>query len=437
RDRFGGTSEGFVRVGVVQPGDPQPPVAVEDDVRAAPGRTVRVDLLANDLIAAGDSVEFEDFAKLNGDGFAKDFTKQKDDSIKAVVPPEGPAKVLTYGITDGLFDPSRSTLTVRGQKDFNNPPVAVDDTGIAKGGETSILVDALANDRDLDGERSSLTITKVVGDGAVIERGKVRITLRPTARVVPYLIEDADGATAMALIYVPAGDNGLPYVVQGKTITMAADSSVDVRLGDYVTDPRGGTVSLTSPDTVSTAPSADLQQEATSATAIRLTSTNGYVGPAALMLEVTNATGPGDKSAQTTYVTLQVQIGPDVPVLRCPSFAVSILAGGDPRQIDIPRLCHAWLPSGMDPAKAVYEASWDPGIDQVSLTQQGTGGRQVVLRAEESAPGGATGSVVVKAKGSNESFKIGVRVIGAPPKVAPNPDDPQDPKAPPPVPIAT
>ena len=43
RDRFGLTSEGFVRVGVVQPGDPQPPVAVEDDVVAAPGRTVHAD----------------------------------------------------------------------------------------------------------------------------------------------------------------------------------------------------------------------------------------------------------------------------------------------------------------------------------------------------------------------------------------------------------
>ena len=38
RDRFGATSQGFVRIGVVQPGDPQPPVAVEDEVRAKPGQ---------------------------------------------------------------------------------------------------------------------------------------------------------------------------------------------------------------------------------------------------------------------------------------------------------------------------------------------------------------------------------------------------------------
>ncbi len=436
RDRFGLSSEGFVRVGVVQPGDPQPPVAVEDDIVAAPGRTVHVDLLANDLVADGDSVQFEDFATLNDGAVLKDFQKQKDLSFKAVAPPEGPAKVLTYGITDGLFDPSRATLTVRGRKDFNNPPVAVDDTGEARPGETSILVDALANDRDLDGDRASLRITSVIGDGAAIEGRKVRITLRPEARVVPYVIEDADGAVAMALIYVPAGDNGLPYVVQAKPIRMSADSTVELSLADYVVDPRGGTVSLTSPDTVSTAPSDNLQQEATSATTLTLTSTNGYVGPAALMLEVTNAVGASDKGAQATYVSIPVQIGPDIPVLRCPSFAVSILAGGDPRRVDIPRLCHAWIPTGMAESAAVYEAAWDPGIDAVSLDQRGVGGRQVVLAAKESAPGGATGSVVVRAKGSGESFRIGVRVIGAPKQEAPKPDTPGKP-APAPVPIAT
>ena len=39
-DRFGGVSRAFVRVGVVAPGDPQPPVAIDDTVTAAPGKTV-------------------------------------------------------------------------------------------------------------------------------------------------------------------------------------------------------------------------------------------------------------------------------------------------------------------------------------------------------------------------------------------------------------
>lgn len=415
RDRFGATSDGFVRVGVVQPGDPQPPVAVEDDVVAAPGRTVRADVLSNDLIAAGDSVSFVDLSTLNDAATLKDFTRQKDDSFKVVAPEVGPAKVLTYGITDGLFDPSKSTLTVRGQKDFNNPPTAVDDTGTAKPGETSIVVDALANDRDLDGEQSQLKIVKFYGDGVTREGRKLRIQLRPQARVVPYVIEDADGAQAMALIYVPAGNNGLPYVVSGKTVKMGADSTVKVPLGDYVLDPRGGKVSVTSPATLSTSPADDLQSALTSGTEIALTSTNGYVGPAALMLEVTNSTGPNDKAAQSTYVTIPVQIGPDVPVLRCPDHEVLLAADGPARSFDIPRLCHAWLPDGMDGSAAAYEATWDPAADRVDLSQSGQGGRQVVLKAQAAATAGTTGAVAIKAKGGAETFKIRVRVTSAPP----------------------
>ena len=415
RDRFGLTSEGFVRVGVVQPGDPQPPVAVEDDVVAAPGRTVRADVLTNDLISAGDSVSFVDLSTLNDPDVLKDFQKQKDDTFKVVAPDDGPAKVLTYGITNGLFDPSKSTLTVRGQKDFNNPPVAVDDTGVVKQGETSIVVDALANDRDLDGEQSTLKITKFLGDGVTREGRKLRIQLRPQARVVPYFIEDADGAAAMALIYVPAGNNGSPYAVDGKVIKMGADSTVKVALGDYVSDPRGGKVTLTSPDTVSTSPAENLQFAVGSGTELTLTSTNGYVGPAALMLEVTNSSGPNDKAAQSAYVTVPVQIGPDVPVLRCPDHEVRLVADGPARSFDIPRLCHAWLPTGMDQGNARYEATWDPGIDRVDLSQTGAGGRQVVLQAQPAAQEGATGAVTVKAKGGAESYKIRVRVVSSPP----------------------
>lgn len=415
RDRFGLSSEGFIRVGVVQPGDPQPPVAVEDDVVAAPGRTVHADLLANDLVAAGDTVEFEDFARLNDPGVLEDFTQQEDDSVKVVAPEEGPAKVLAYGITNGLFDPSRSTLTVRGQKDFNNPPVAVDDTGTAQDGETSVLVDVLANDRDIDGDRASLRIAEVIGDGAVIEGRKVRITLRPEARVVPYTIEDADGAVAMALVYVPAGSNGRPYVPEGKLIRMGADSTVKVRLADHVVDPRGGTVTLTSPDTVSTTPSTSLQHAVDSGAEVTLTSTNGYVGPAALMLEVTNSTGPTDTAGQTAYVTIPVQVGPDVPVLRCPDTEVELVADGPARRLDIPRVCHAWFPSGQDGSAAVYDAAWERAVDGVELRQQGTGGRELVLEAEPAARAGATGVVMVGAKGSAERFPVRVRVVSSPP----------------------
>ena len=44
---------------VVKPGQPQPPLAVEDRLTVEPGRTATFDPLANDFIAPGDAVEIE------------------------------------------------------------------------------------------------------------------------------------------------------------------------------------------------------------------------------------------------------------------------------------------------------------------------------------------------------------------------------------------
>ena len=104
-----------------------------------------------------------------------------------------------------------------------------------------------------------------------------------------------------------------------------------------------------------------------------------------------------------------------MPVLRCPDHEVQLVADGPARTFDIPRLCHAWLPTGMDAGNAQYEAAWDPAIDRVDLSQAGAGGRQVVLKAQAAAKEGATGAVTVKAKGGADSFKIKVRVISSPP----------------------
>ena len=50
------------------------------------------------------------------------------------------------------------------------------------------------------------------------------------------------------------------------------------------------------------------------------------------------------------------QIGPQVPLLRCPvGFDVTLFAGGRARDIDIPSLCHAWVPIGTSLADATAE----------------------------------------------------------------------------------
>ena len=57
-DPYGLTGTAQVRVGVLPPGPPQPPVAVNDVINAPPGASLHWNVLANDYVAPGD----------NGDG---------------------------------------------------------------------------------------------------------------------------------------------------------------------------------------------------------------------------------------------------------------------------------------------------------------------------------------------------------------------------------
>ncbi|WP_229708772.1 Ig-like domain-containing protein [Knoellia flava] len=411
QDRFGATSQAFVRVGVVRPGDPQPPVAVEDEVVAAPGKRVTAHVLRNDLIARGDAVRMQ-FRDLNPGEVQRQWQVDEDDNtITTVAPaPGAPTHQFVYGIDNGIFDPSRTTVLVRGVEGHINPPIAQDDVAKATPGETTALVDALANDTDIDSDPETLRIVEVLSPAGTIENGKVRVTLRDHPQTVPYVIEDEDEARALAIIHVPAGDNGLPFVVEGTLIEIDKDSTKTVRLSDHVRSPRGKRVSITAAATVSTSPAQSLDGAAQGGDAVELTSRGGYVGPGALMLEVSDRESPDDKDVRTAYVSIPVQVGPKVPLLRCPDAPLVLAAGGRPREIDIPTYCRAWLPIGMNLDEVDFEARWEPQARGAELEQAETGGRLVTLRAGERAPTG-TGSVTVTSPGM-PSVKFPVQVLG-------------------------
>ncbi|CAN7258744.1 Ig-like domain-containing protein [Knoellia sp. LjRoot47] len=411
QDRFGATSQAFVRVGVVTPGDPQPPVAVEDEVVAAPGKRVTAHVLRNDLIARGDAVRM-DYKDLNPrDVLGRWKVDEDENTISTVVPePDAPTHQFVYGIDNGIFDPSRTTVLVRGVKGHINPPIAQDDVAKATPGETTSLVDVLANDTDIDSDPATLKIVEVLSPQGAIENGKVRVTLLDHPQTVPYVIEDEDGARALALIYVPAGDNGVPFVVEGTLIEIGKDSTKTVTLSEHVKSPRGKAVSITAAATVSASPAGSLEARADGKDAVELTSRGGYIGPGALMLEVSDQENADDKDVRTAYVSIPVQVGPKVPLLRCPGAPLVLAAGGRAREVDIPTYCRAWLPIGMNLDEVKFEAKWDPPAKGADLEQAESGGRLVTLRAGERAPSG-TGSVTVTSAGM-PPVKFPVRVLG-------------------------
>jgi hypothetical protein len=413
RDRFGATSSGFVRIGVVQPGDPQPPVAVEDVVKAAPGKRVTVDATQNDLIARGDSVRLE-YKDINDAETLKAWKVDEPNtyfSTRVHAVSEG-VQHIAYGINDGLFDPSTASVSVIPVDGWKNPPVAVDDTAKPKHGETTTLVDVTANDRDIDGDRSELKVTRLLSPEGTIEGNQVRVKVLDHPHTVPYVITDGDGEQAMALIHVPTGDNGAPYVT-GKVIEMDKDSTKSVKLADYVTSPRARVVSITTAENVSASPSDKLTAEADGRAGLTLTSSGGYVGPAAVMLEVSDQETLEQKDFGTAYVSIPVQVGPKVPLLRCPDFAITVNAAGLPRDIDIPTLCHAWVPIGMTLDDAAFDVSWDPESKGTKLSTSGPGNRLVTVRADEDAPTSTNGRIKIGVRGGVQPPSyVRVTVIG-------------------------
>ncbi|WP_353951837.1 fibronectin type III domain-containing protein [Knoellia sp. S7-12] len=413
-DRFGGVSRAFVRIGVVAPGDAQPPVAIDDSVTAAPGKTVTVPVTANDLIARGDSVELE-HEELNPDSEKSQWKVDADDqTVSTKVPAEGaPVHDFVYGITNGLFDPSRASLLVRGQKDWVNPPTAIDDVAKPKPGVAATTVDVLANDTDIDSDPATLKVAEVLSPNARIVGSKVEVTVLDHPYTAPYVIEDEDGARAMAVIHVPRGTGGTPFVVEGALIEMDKDSTKTVKLGDYVKSPQSRTLGITSASTISAAPAKNITLTADADGTLNLTSSGGYVGPASVMFEVTDQMSDDQKDVHTAYVSVPVQIGPKVPLLRCPTTAVTVLAGGLPRALDIPTLCRTWLPVGMTMDDVTFTSDWEKEAADVELKRSGTRERVVTLSAGSGARSGK-GVVRVGVRGSDVTGVVNVTVVGQP-----------------------
>ncbi len=416
RDRFGETSSGFVRVGVVQPGDPQPPVAVEDTVLAAPGKPVYVPFTENDLISRSAGQVTVDHRDLNDADTLKLWKVDEQASIARTTAPEvGQRRQLTYGLDDGVFAPSRASIAVIGVTGFNNLPVALDDVAKPKLGEQTALVDVLANDRDIDSAPNALKVAALLGPNATIEGGKVRVKIIDRPYVLPYVVEDPDGGQAMAFVYVPTGDKGLPFVVDASLIEMAKDSTRNVAINDFVKSPRDRPVTITAVRTVSTSPAGNLAARVTGKDTLALTSSRGYVGPAALMLEVTDRpsgvdpASPQGQDSGTAFVSVPVQVGPKVALLRCPSLRIPLVAGAKPRVLDIATLCNAWTPVGLSVDKVRFTASWQKQPGGTSLEQADLGGRTLRLSAAGSAPSG-TGAVTLGVEGSTQKSTLNVLV---------------------------
>ncbi|MCU4185606.1 fibronectin type III domain-containing protein [Acidiferrimicrobium sp. IK] len=410
-DPYGKTGTASVRVAVIPPGQPQPPVAVNDSVIAAPGAHVLVDILANDVITPGDVVTVEPLARTNAT--VPPGARLVSNEME-VVAPAGPApEVITYGITDGTGPPSLAQVTVTPQAGYDIPPVAVDDYATAPpAGQNYVAVSALANDYDPDGPAGDLTLVAAFGPGARISGQQVIIPLTPEPQSVPYEIKDPGGATAIGVIHVPAAATGPELRPGVAAIQVPAGGSTTVALSTYIQD-SSGTVRLTSGNEIFTSPSSGLGWQASGYTSLRLSDVAGYNGPASVTIQVTDGATANAPGAHTVFLTIPVQVGTPTPVLRCPATAFSVAEGGSPLSLDVATVCQVWTPDPAQAATVTFTASWKHPPTGVTIGWS-SDRRVLTLTGGSAAVPGQTGDLTVGVAGTTATADLTVQVTSVP-----------------------
>ncbi|SOD72397.1 fibronectin type III domain protein [Jatrophihabitans sp. GAS493] len=414
-DRFGKTGTATIRVAVVPSSDPQPPVASDVSITAAPNAALGVDVLARAFHSPDDSVSILPLNRTNvgaipgGASLTSPTGSIQVTASKNLVP-----VVVRFAVTDGIGEPSPATLTVRSQAGFDIPPVAVDDYANPAVGDNVVTVDVLSKASDPDGDASRLQVSKVFDPDATFAGGKITVPVLKTPQVVPYEISDDHGATAMAIIYVPAEGAGAPSGKADQSIKMDKNSTKTINIANFVTDPSHKAVSLTTTNQLSASPSNGLQVTASGSTQLTLTSSGNYVGPAAITFQVTDGVSLTDPAGQFGIISVPVQVGPETPVLRCPTNNLAVVEGGAPLDLDVTSLCHVWVADPAQLRSISYTASWQPQPSNVSVSGFGT--KTLHVTAAGSAIPGTTGALVVGVSGSNPTpSKIHLAVVSSPP----------------------
>src|SRR2546423_5884234 len=146
------------------------------------------------------------------------------------------------------------------------------------------------------------------------------------------------------------------------------DGTKNVALSDYIVDPAGRTVRLTTTDRIWASPATTLDAKSQGDHDLVLKSQKGYVGPGALTIEVTDGASLTDPAGQVVVLTIPVQVGPETPVLRCPDDPLTLIEGGATLNVDVTSVCHVWVANPATLSGLKYTATWHKPVVETSLT---------------------------------------------------------------------
>ena len=333
-----------IRVGIAKrPTGAASVVARDDAVTVKPGQTVEVRVLANDVDSSGAELE------LAPDLEMPEGTDAKVESRRIIVhAPDDPTVVqIAYTAQNARGGRDSAILTVTVTDDAPVlPPIARDVVVPATDtiGRSDVSVDVLAVAQNPSGPLSDLEVSvpKAVGDVAqVTPDGHVLVTLVDHTQTLPYLLTNrtapqSTAASSYAFITVPALGFFRPTVRRNAPeLRVASGEKLVIPLDEQVKVAPGKQASVKDPVGVTATKSDGTSLVADSHT-LQFTSAPGYAGPASISLEVTDAAGAGDTTANSSFITLPIEVYAvdDHPPTFTPS-TIDVAPGEAPISVDL------------------------------------------------------------------------------------------------------
>ena len=384
-DRLGAQATGTVRVGVASSSAVNtPPVAVDDLVVAQPGRTVAVDVLANDLDADGDRLS------LQGAPVAEDpalEVSSRANQVLVTLPSSEGVYSLRYTVSDSRGGTAVGTVTLQVSSDAPRAhPVGVDDYVTVDQVDASgqVTVPVLDNDRDKDGSPWSLTLSTEEPDVQVVDKS-LRLSVSQEPRTVLYTVTDADGLTGHAVVVVPARSALRPRINPSAVpARVLADKTTDINLSSYILTREGTKPVITDTSSIHMAKGTKDAKVASGGSALSFTPDSGFTGQTSVTFTVADGTG-SDALSSTLTLPIIVESSTNRPPTFTPT-EMTVAPGEGAVTANL-----AAMATDPDPNdKLSFQAGPAPAGFEISLS-----GSTLSVKASDKTAEGTTGSIPI------------------------------------------
>jgi Ca2+-binding RTX toxin-like protein len=221
------------------------PIALADVVMVAEDQDILIDVVSNDTDTDGGTIALMSVdSAINGTAVLEAgqirFTPDADFNGLATI---------TYTISDGQGGLASSAVRIDVTA-VNDAPVAVADTAIVDGGET-IIIDAIANDSDPEGDSFYITNATVSGGGTVnVVNGKLQyesVNVASSDVVITYTLSDGQiqstGTVNVTVVPVNTGP-----IANSDTASIVTNQAVLIDVLANDTDADGDALMITSVD---------------------------------------------------------------------------------------------------------------------------------------------------------------------------------------------